>query len=671
MNKIEKKIKLLQKSLIYHNYLYFCLGKPVISDHEYDILFNKLKLLEKKYKKIYFSSPTRTIGSKIFSKLSLNKHLTPMLSLENVFTEKKFLNFYTKILKYKNEFLVNFVCELKLDGIAVNLIYKNGVLRKASTRGDGEKGEDITQNIFFVKSIPIKINGKNIPKLMEIRGEVLILKKDFIKLNKKNSFLKRNKFSSARNLASGSLLQKNFLNLKNRKLFFICHGFEVFNFFLDNSYYNILLKIKKWGFNISEKIIYSSSIKKILKFYSQIKNERFLLNYDVDGIVIKVDDLKLRKKLGVRSRSPRWAIAYKFPNQEKKTILKKVTFHVGRTGSITPVAHFVPVKISGITIKKASLHNKFFLDKLNLHINDRIFVCRAGDVIPQVVRKETINTKKRLIRIHFPEKCPSCRSFLEITSKSKKNFCTNYFFCLEQIKKRLVYFFSKTSFKIKDLGPNIINQLVDKMGFRNPIDFFGLDFHTLNNLKNVGKKFSKNILTSFKKFKSINLDKFILSFGIHGVGQVVSKKIAKNFKNLNKILDLKEEDLIEVCGIGKKITKNFINFIQNKNNRNIIFKLINNYNIHVKSYKKKDKNNKKFSFFLNKTILITGVFKDFSRKVLCNKLKNLGAEIKKSISKKVNLVIQGKNPGKKIFYAKKLGIKIIKENDFLKKISKN
>ncbi|WII23729.1 NAD-dependent DNA ligase LigA [Buchnera aphidicola] len=671
MNKIKREIRFLQQTLIYHNYLYFCLDNPIISDHEYDFLFNKLKSLEKKYKERKSNSPTQIVGSKIFSNLLLNRHLTPMLSLENIFKKNEFFTFHKKILKYKKkDQLIDFTCELKLDGVAVNLIYENGILKKASTRGDGVKGEDITKNIFLIKSIPKKINTKIIPKLMEIRGEVLISKKDFKNLNKKNIFLKKNVFSSARNLASGSLRQKNLKNFVNRKLVFFCHGFEMFNFFLHNSYYDILCKIKKWGFSISPEIFFSSSYEKILKFYSKVQNKRSLLEFDVDGIVIKVNDLRLRKKIGMRSRSPRWAIAYKFPNQEKKTILKKVTFHVGRTGIVTPVAHFIPIYISGIKIEKATLYNKNFLESLNLHIGDKIIVCRSGDVIPKIISKEITCFKKENVQVIFPKKCPSCKNLLK-NLNNRKTVCKNYFFCKSQIKKRLIYFFSKKSFEIQDLGPNIINQLVDKLNFKNPIDFFQLDIKTLNDLNNVGEKTATSIVKSIKKIQSISLEKFILSFGILGIGEIASKKIAKHFKSINNVLNSRKKDLIKINGIGEITAKNFLRFINSYHNKMIIKKLMKNCQINIFFSQKNFHKEKKSSFFLDKQVLITGVLKNFTRKNLFKILENLGATLQYSFSKKVNLVIRGQNPGKKLDYAKNSGVKIINENDLLKKIPKN
>jgi DNA ligase (NAD+) len=670
MSKIKKEIKLLQKCLTYHNYLYFYLDKPIISDYEYDLLFNRLKFLEKKYKEKNINSPTQVVGSKVLNFHVLNKHLTPMLSLENVFQKNEFIKFCEKIFQYQeNDQLINFFCELKYDGIAVNLIYKNGVLKKASTRGDGWKGEDITKNIFLIKSIPLKINEKNLPKLIEIRGEVLMLKKDFSYLNEKSSFLKKNKFSNARNLASGSLRQKTMKNFKSRKLVFICHGFEIFNFFKSDSYYKNLLQIKKWGFNISEEFFFSSSIKKILNFYLRIKNKRFFLDFDIDGVVVKVDNLNLRKKIGYRSRSPRWAIAYKFPNKEKTTILKNVTFHIGRTGIITPVAHFNPVNISGTILEKASLYNKNFLKKLKIYIGDEIIVCRAGEVIPKIIKKSYSNVQKRkLIQIKFPKKCPSCQSRLKISKDNKKIFCKNYFSCSEQIKKRLIHFFSKTSFEIKDLGPNIINQLVDKKRFISPIDFFKLDVKTLNNLKNVGKKISERIIYSLKNFKSIDLNNFIFSLGIKGIGRIASEKIAKNFKSLDEVLNITEKSLFEINGVGRVIAKNFFSFITNENNKKIIYELINKYKICVLNYKNKNLSNLESNFFINKKVLLTGTLKSFSRKKAHNILENLGADLRNHISKNLDLVIMGKNPGKKLIYAKNFGIKIINEHEFLKKI---
>ncbi|CAL4318237.1 DNA ligase [Buchnera aphidicola (Periphyllus testudinaceus)] len=670
MSQVKKKIKNLQNLIIYHNYLYFVLDDPIISDNRYDYLFNKLRFLENKYlKKSNIYSPTQFVGSKIFNKSILKNHLTPMLSLNNVFNKNDFMKFIYKILKYKKKYSkINFFCELKFDGIAINLIYKNGIFQKAFTRGDGLIGEDVTKNIFSVRSIPYFLKGKKFPKIMEIRGEVFMLKKDFSSLNKKNIKLNYKKFSSARNLASGTLRTKNFNPFSKRKLFFVCHGFELFDYFKNiDSYYNILKKIKIWGFKISKNFILSSSIDKIINFYLDIQKKRSKLKFDIDGIVVKVDSLKLRNKIGFVSRSPKWAIAFKFPSQEKKTTLLKVLFQVGRTGIITPVAYFNPIIISGIIIKKATLYNKNELKKLKLNIGDTIFVSRAGDVIPKIVRKEITNSKLFLKKVRFVKKCPSCFSYLQISKDKKSYYCINRIFCIEQIKKRLIHFFSKKSFEIQDLGPKVISQLVEKNNFRNPIDFFKLNKKKLKSLNNVGKKTSNNIIFSLKKFKKISLDKFIFSFGIKGIGKVNSLNLSKHFRSLKKLMKSEKKDFYKVSGIGKIIAKNVYNFLMNYKNIKTINYLVNKLKINIIKNKTIKNIN---SLFFNKNVLITGELKKFSRISAIKKLEKLGANVKNHFSKNINLVIKGKNPGIKLIKAIKYNIKIIDEINFLKKISK-
>ncbi|MCW5197374.1 NAD-dependent DNA ligase LigA [Buchnera aphidicola] len=672
MNKIIKKIKNLQNQITYHNYLYFCLDKPIISDIKYDYLLNKLKNLEKKinYKK-FINSPTYLIGSSIFKKSKFINHLTPMLSLENIFNKKKFLNFYKKMLSFSNKKKIRFCCEFKFDGVAVNLIYINGVLKQASTRGDGKKGEDVTKNVFFIKSIPLVLHGKNFPKIMEIRGELFILKKDFLSLNKQNNIINHSKFSNARNLASGLLRRKNLEFELKKKLLFICHGFELFNYFKNiDSYYLNLLKIKNWGFNISTQILLCSSKNKILNFFKKIKNLRSTLKFEIDGIVIKVDSLKLRKKIGLISRSPRWAIAYKFPNEVQETKLLKVKFQVGRTGVITPVGYFKSVNISGIKIKKASIYNNKELKKLDLCIGDRIFICRAGDVIPKILKKKKYDTNTILNKkVLFPKKCPSCLSVLKSCSKENNFYCTNSFFCLPQIQKKIIHFFSKNAFKIKGLSPHIINQLIKKNNFRSPIDFFKLNFTTLKSLNNVGQKTANNILNSFKKFKYITLEKFIFSFGIKGIGKSVSYNLASSYRSLKNLLKIQKKNILNIPGIGELIYQNLINFLSNSNNLNIIDQLINNFNIKVVSKKNQSLTIKK-SIFYQKNILITGQLKNFSRIEMKEKLENLGGIVKNYISKNIDLVILGKNPGKKFIYAINFKKKILTEDKVLKIFSK-
>ncbi|NIH41219.1 MAG: NAD-dependent DNA ligase LigA [Buchnera aphidicola (Periphyllus aceris)] len=668
MNIIKKKIKKLQNIIIYHNYLYFFLEKPIITDFRYDYLFNKLKILEKKYfKNRDFNSPTQLIGSSFFNRPLLKNHLTPVLSLNNVFDKNSFIKFYNKIINYRQkESFINFFCELKFDGIALNLIYENGILKKALTRGDGELGEDVTKNVFFIKSIPLVLNSKNIPQIMEIRGEVLMLKKDFLSLNKKKSKT-FNKFSNARNLVSGTLRHTNLNEFKMRKLFFVCHGFELFDYFKNiDSYYKILMEIKNFGFYINENFILCSSLNEIFDFYNKIKNFRSKLEFDIDGIVIKIDSLNFRKKIGNLSNFPKWAVAYKFPSEEKKTTLLNVSFQVGRTGIITPVAHFDSVKISGAIIRKASLYNNGELKKLNLYIGDTIFVSRMGDVIPKIIKKKISSKNIFLKKVKFPKKCPSCSIDLKISHDKKKYYCTNYLFCLEQIKKRLIHFFSKSSFQIKDLGPNIINQLVEKKNFYNPIDYFNLNKDILNDLKNVGNITLKNILSSLNKFKKISLEKFIFSCGIKGVGKINSTNLSNYFKSLHNLINSKEKDFLKVFGIGKETSKNLFLFFSKEQNKIIINNLVNKFKINI--YKKKIK--KINNFFYNKNILITGELKNFSRLEIVKELENFGAQIKNNFSKKINLVVKGKKPGKKLIQSIKFNIEIIDEEELLEKLYK-
>ncbi|CAL4318380.1 DNA ligase [Buchnera aphidicola (Chaitophorus populicola)] len=671
MSKIIKKIKNLQNKIIYHNYLYFYLDKPIISDSKYDYLFNKLKYLEKKVnKKKIINSPTHLIGSSIFKKSKFRKHLTPMLSLENIFDKKNFINFYKKMLLLSNTKSIKFCCELKFDGVAVNLIYINGILKQASTRGDGKKGEDVTKNIFFIKSIPLILNGLNFPQIMEIRGEIFISKKDFISLNKKNFILNNSKFSSARNLASGLLRRKNLDSSLKKKLLFVCHGFELFNYFKKiDSYYLNLLEIKNWGFNISDQILLCKSKNEILSFFQKTNKLRSTLKFDIDGVVIKIDSLRLRHRIGLISRAPRWAIAYKFPNEVKKTKLIQVKFKVGRTGVITPVGYFEPVYIHGVKITKASIYNNKELKKLNLYLGDTIFICRAGDVIPKIISKENSFIENLKNKVIFPNKCPSCSFILKTCTQQNNFYCTNSFFCIPQIQKRIIHFFSKDSFKIKGLSPHIINQLIKKNNFRNPIDFFKLDFQTLFKLTNVGKKTANNILNALNKFNSINLDKFIYSLGIKGIGRSVAYNLANYCGSLTNFLKIPQEDALKIPGVGKLIYNNLSNFLSNNNNLNIIDQLINKFYIRV-LFKKDKRLFFKKSIFYKKNILITGQLKNFSRTEIIYKLENLGGIVKNYISKKIDLVILGKNPGKKFIYAVNFKKKIISEDELIKIFSK-
>ncbi|CAL4318277.1 NAD-dependent DNA ligase LigA [Buchnera aphidicola] len=576
-NNIESVIKKIKLEIKKHNYLYYVLNKPKISDLSYDILFKKLSYLKKKNK--FFKKKKNIFGNK--KNFKLTHHHSKMLSLENTFSIEGMFNFYKKVLAILKKKKIKFCGELKYDGVAVNLIYKNRTLYSAAMRGNGEIGENITKNIKFLPSIPKFLNNKKFPNFLEIRGEIYIYKKKFHKLNKQNVKNKKLIFSTARNLAAGSLRQKNYKISKNRNLIFVCHGFNFFKefndikYFENNSFYNILKKIKHVGFYISKKIRLLNSFEDIKKFYKYIKRKRKSIPFEIDGIVIKINSLKSQKLIGYNNKFPKWALALKFLNQSKTSTLLHVNFEVGRTGVITPVAIFKPIKISGVLIQKASLFNYNYIKNLNLYYKDTIIVQRSGDVIPKIIGVIFDRRKKNFKKVKFLRKCPSCHT--NLISEKNKNiyYCNNGFFCISQKKKKILHFFSKNAIEILGFRKNIILQLIKNKILNNPSDIFKLKKKNFLNVKKVSVKTINLILNQINNMNSISLERFIFSLGILGVGKEASKKISKHCVTFEKFLNLfyknyTKKFFLKIPGIGINICKNIYNFLSNSKNKKII-----------------------------------------------------------------------------------------------------
>lgn len=672
MHSIIKKIKDLQKQVVYHEYLYHTLDAPIISDIRYDRLRQKLCDLEQKYSDVIsYSSSKNTVGSKLLSELNRFSHITPMLSLENVFNFSelfKFLRFIKNRLK--GEDLLPFCCELKIDGLAVSLLYKNGALIRALTRGDGYIGEDVTLNVFQIDNVPLFLRGHDIPQLLEVRGEVFMFLSDFNKLNLSQNNDSKKIFSNPRNIAAGSLRQTNYKTIANRKLKFVCHGSGLVKGIKQfKSHYHRFKTFEKWGIPINKNISLCSNINEIVDFFNKSEKKRNIIDYNIDGIVIKLDSIEYQKKLGNTARSPRWAIAFKFISEEKITELVNVSFQVGRTGLITPVAQLKPIELSGAIIKKVSLHNKFEMEKLKICIGDTVLVRRSGDVIPYIVR--VINSSKKLgfqkMKVVFPMKCPICSSLIANEFRGKRSRCTGtYTVCLSQRKKKIYHFFSKKAINVIGIGDKLICNLLNLGYIKNIPDFYKLNVNKLSKIKNMGKKSAIKIINALINSKTVTLSRFIYGLGIQDVGLTTAKYISAKFNSLKKIMQLNISDLQSVNNIGDVLAKNIFNFMRNKENQNLINCLINVSGIEIQPDNRDFLINK--SFLFDKKIAITGSFKDYSRAELELKLEDMGAIISHSISKKTDIIISGENPGIKLRKALKLNIKIIKEKELLKMI---
>ncbi|PPI86702.1 NAD-dependent DNA ligase LigA [Candidatus Pantoea edessiphila] len=671
MKSIKKKISKLKKALSYHEHLYYVENTPEIPDINYDQMMTKLQKLEQNHPElITLNSSTQKVGGGISKKFNTVEHIMPMLSLDNVYNEKNFLLFDQRIqsrLNHNN--ILKYCCELKIDGLAVNLTYKNGVLFKAATRGNGTNGENITSNILTIKSIPLQLYGNNLPTILEVRGEVFMNRIDFEKLNEEARNSNKKTFANPRNAAAGSLRQLNPCITANRSLSFFCYGLGyIQGGKLSSSHIKNLYQLKEWGLPINDYVCTANNTNQVLDFYQKIKKIRYNLGFDIDGIVVKVDSQELRERLGYITKVPRWAVAFKFPAQEKLTVVKNIKFQVGRTGIVTPVAILQSVKIAEVNIKRATLHNFEEIKRLGLHIGDTVVVRRAGDVIPQIMQIILSKRTKNAAKIVLPVNCPICGSSIERLQGEVISRCTGGLICSAQKNNSLKHFVSSKAMDIKGIGGQLINKLIKKQCIKTAADLFLLKKQDLVNIDRLGSQSAQNILNSLNKAKSTSLPRFIYALGIRDVGESTAVNLANYFGDLNKLIKADLNTLTNVENVGCKTANHILNFMQEESNRTIIYQLINEIGIHWLNnkiiYKKNESN-----LFHKKIVVFSGSFFTMKRNEFKLQLMKLGALIRDSISKKTDFLISNKITGNKFIKAKALGTKIINEKEMIDMIN--
>ena len=666
--KKEKNRVLELHSLInFHSHKYHSLDTPEIEDHEYDALFQELLQLEDRFPELLYDfSPSQRVGSKPLDGFKKIEHLIPMLSLENAFNQQDMEDFNKRILeRLLIEADVNFSCEPKLDGIAVNLLYKNGRLDLASTRGDGKIGEDITHNIRTINSIPLSLIDSNskLPTLIEIRGEVFIEKKDFDLANKKAIKAGEKTFANPRNAAAGSLRQLDPSIAASRPLKFYAHGMgfiEEGDFKLPDSQSEMLKQYKSWGLPTNPYNDVAANLEACEEYYLKILNERDILPYEIDGIVFKVNNLAKQLSLGQVSRAPRWAIARKFPAEVGTTLVKKISFQVGRVGGITPVAEFSPVNIGGVTVSHASIHNFDEINRLDVREGDTVDIKRAGDVIPQIISVNLDKRKKGSLKVSLPKRCPSCKNDLVRIEGEAILRCTAGLDCPAQRIGSLIHFVSRNALNIDGLGERIIELLVDKKLVLNFADLFRLDIKDIINLEGFGEKSATNLIKSIQASKDTNLSRFIYSLGIREVGEATAMNLALNFNNISKFLAADEQDFLEINDIGPVASNYIKEFLASDENINLVKDLI---ALGVNPKEMEVKNDNPFS---SKSIVITGSFNNIARSQLKEELIRVGARVSSSVSSKTEYLIAGEKPGSKLKKATDLQITILDEEEALK-----
>lgn len=664
----------LRNRLRHHEYLYYVLDTPEVPDAEYDKLMRQLIKLEEKYPHLISKdSPTQRVGAKPLAVLGTVKHYQAMLSLDNVFDKKSFFAFDKRIrerLKLKPDEGLEYCCELKIDGLAVSLMYEFGELVQAATRGDGTTGEDITSNVRTIKVIPLCMRGDDFPEQLEIRGEVYITHQGFKKLNQCSKQYGERIFANPRNAAAGSLRQLDPRVTARRPLTFLCYGAGIFSQGkLPDTHYDRLMLFKKWGIPVSDKMKLCKTVDSVFDYYSAIEKERMLFDFDIDGIVVKINHIDLQEKLGQASRSPKWAVAFKFPAQEQVTQLKHVDFQVGRTGAITPVARLVPVRVAGVVVSNATLHNSDEIKRLGIKEGDFVIIRRAGDVIPQIVSvimdKRPVDAKN----IIFPDKCPVCGSIILRNEGMSVARCSGGLVCSAQLKEAIKHFVSRKALNIDGFGDRIIDQLVEKKYIQTPADIYHLTKNAFCTLDKVGDKLASNILSAINKSKSTTLSRFIYALGISNVGGVLADNLANEMGTLDNIMQATVEQLQEVTDVGKVVARNIYDFFNTEYNQHIIQRLLSSdTGIHW-SVSDKSLPAAHNSYFKDKTVVLTGTLESLSREEAKILLKRFGAKVSSRVMKGTDFVIAGRNAGSKLTKAEACGLKIISEKEMLKHIN--
>ena len=669
MTNIQTQIDNLRKTLRQYEYEYHVLDNPTVPDSEYDRLFHQLKALELEHPEFFTSdSPTQRVGAKPLSGFSQIRHEIPMLSLDNAFSDEEFNAFVKRI---EDRLIVlpkplTFCCEPKLDGLAVSILYVNGILTQAATRGDGTTGEDITANIRTIRNIPLQLLTDNPPARLEVRGEVFMPHAGFERLNEYALEHGEKTFANPRNAAAGSLRQLDPNITSKRPLVLNAYGIGIAEGVeLPNTHYARLQWLKSIGIPVNPEIRLCNGTNEVLDFYRDIQNKRSSLGYDIDGTVLKINDIALQNELGFISKAPRWAIAYKFPAQEELTVLNDVEFQVGRTGAITPVAKLEPVFVAGVTVSNATLHNGDEIERLNIAIGDTVVIRRAGDVIPQIIGVLHERRPDNAKPIIFPINCPVCDSQIIRIEGEAVARCTGGLFCAAQRKEALKHFVSRKAMDIDGVGGKLIEQLVDRELVHTPADLFKLDLTTLTRLERMGAKSAENALNSLEKAKSTTLARFIFALGIREVGEATALNLANHFKTLDALKAADLEQLQQVPDVGEVVANRIFVFWREAHNVAVVDDLI-AQGVHWETVEVKEASE---NLFKDKTVVLTGTLTQMGRNEAKVLLQQLGAKVSGSVSSKTDFVIAGDAAGSKLAKAQELNIAVLTEEEFLEQVN--
>ena len=662
---ISEKIQNLRRELDRHNYNYYVLSAPTISDFEFDELLKELQELEAAHPEHFDpNSPTQRVGSDINTSFKQVKHSYPMLSLANTYSEGEVQDFYERVRKGLNDDF-ELVCELKYDGTSISLTYENGELKQAVTRGDGEKGDDVTANVKTIRSIPLRLQGNGYPSLFEIRGEILMPWAVFDDLNKEREVQEEVLFANPRNAASGTLKLQNSAEVSRRRLdgyFYYLLGDKL----PSDLHYNNLQAARSWGFKVSDAVKVCPTLKEVLDFINYWDVERKNLPVATDGIVIKVNSLTQQRNLGFTAKSPRWAIAYKFQAEKAVTRLNSVSYQVGRTGAITPVANLDPVQLSGTVVKRASLHNADIIRSLDLYIGDMVFVEKGGEIIPKIT---AVDKDARFMigdKVEFIQKCPECGAQLMRFEGEAAHYCPNENECPPQIKGKMEHFVSRKAMNIDGLGSETINLLYQNELLHNIADIYELKVADLSRLERLGLKSAYNIRDGVEKSKQVPFERVVFALGIRFVGETTAKKLAMAFKTIENLEKATAEELVQVDEIGERIAQSVVAYFADERNIRVIERL-KSYGLQLSV--SEDKLVNKSDILAGKTIVISGTFSTHSRDEYKTIIEQNGGKNTGSVSAKTSFILAGENMGpEKLNKAEKLNVQIMNEEEFLKLI---
>lgn len=662
----QQQIAALRQQIDDYNYHYYVLDTPLVPDAEYDRAMQSLKQLEAEYPAWFDAqSPSQRVGGKALDSFQQVQHEMPMLSLDNALDTAALLDFDRRVKDRLNlTTAIEYVAEPKLDGLAVSLMYENGVLVRAATRGDGTVGEDITHNVKTIRSVPLQLRGEHWPRRLEVRGEVYMPKAGFEKLNEQARLRGDKTFMNPRNAAAGSLRQLDPRITAQRPLEMCSYSVGVVEGELADNHFAILQQLHQWGFRISRDMQCLRGVEACMDYTQMLLAKRDALPFDIDGIVFKVNDLGLQQRLGFVSRAPRWAVAYKFPAQEEMTVLQDVEFQVGRTGAITPVARLQPVFVGGVTVSNATLHNADEIERLGVQIGDTVVVRRAGDVIPQIVSvlldKRPANSRV----IGFPLHCPVCQSEIERIEGEAVARCTGGISCSAQSKQAIIHFASRKAMDIDGLGDKLVEQLVDAGMLASIADIYTLQQTHIAQLERMGDKSAANLMAAIEKSKQTTLPRFLYALGIREVGEATAQNLAQYFLTIDAVMSASEQQLLDVPDIGPIVAQHILHFFANAKNQSIIQSLL-AAGIQWPAIVKPDDADLPL---LGQTIVLTGNLTSMSRSEAKERLQALGAKVAGSVSAKTHLVIAGSEAGSKLTKAQALNIAVMDEQAFLELI---